>query len=159
MVMNDKVIVTSMVNGRVGLVLPHMHINKVWPKKGTKLSVEKDILRESIYEPGVEYMFKQGLLYIEDMDFKIELGLESEGTKAPTEVIPVDEKYLNRVLKLMPVVEMKKAIEKMNDNQIRELVDYAAEQNDIQFDRMDVLKKMTGIDIVEVIRLKRSKEE
>lgn len=157
--MNEKVIVTSMVNGRVGLVLPHMHINKVWPKKGTKLPIEKDILRESIYEPGVEYMFKQGLLYIDDMDFKIELGLESEGTKTPTEVIPVDEKYLNRVLKLMPIAEMKKAIEKMNDNQLRELVDFAAEQNDIQFDRMDVLKKMTGIDIVKVIELKRSKEE
>ena len=31
--MNEKVIVTSMVNGRIGLVLPHMHINKVFPKK------------------------------------------------------------------------------------------------------------------------------
>lgn len=157
--MNERVIVTSMVSGRIGLVLPHMHINKVWPKKGTKLPIEKDILREAIYEPGVEYMFKQGLLYIEDMDFKIELGLEAEGTKIPTEVIPIDEKYLNRVLKLMPIVEMKKTVQSMNDNQIRELIDYAAGQNDIQFDRMDVLKKLTGIDIVKIIELKRAKEE
>lgn len=157
--MNEKVTVTSMVNGRIGLVLPHMHINKVFPKKGTKLPIEKDILREAIYEPGVEYMFKQGLLYIDDMDFKIELGLEAEGTKEPTEVIPVDEKYLNRVLRLMPIAEMKKAIEAMNDNQIRELVDYAAGMDGIQFDRMDVLKKMTGIDIVKMIELKRAKGE
>ena len=81
--MNERVIVTSMVSGRIGLVLPRMHINKVWPKKGTKLPVEKDILREAIYEPGVEYLFKQGLLYIDDMDFKIELGLESEEAKKP----------------------------------------------------------------------------
>ena len=157
--MNEKVIVTSMVNGRIGLVLPHMHINKVWPKKGTKLPVDKDILREAIYEPGVEYMFKQGLLYIEDMNFKIELGLEQEGTEVPTEIIPVDEKYLNRVLKLMPIAEMKKAVEAMNDNQIRELVDYASEMDGIQFDRMDVLKKMTGIDIVKMNELKRAKGE
>ena len=157
--MNEKVIVTSMVNGRIGLVLPHMHINKVWPKKGTKLPVDKDILREAIYEPGVEYMFKQGLLYIEDMNFKIELGLEQEGTEVPTEIIPVDEKYLNRVLKLMPIAEMKKAVEAMNDNQIRELLDYASEMDGIQFDRMDVLKKMTGIDIVKMIELKRAKGE
>ena len=52
-------------------------------------------------------MFKQGLLYIEDMNFKIELGLEQEGTEVPTEIIPVDEKYLNRVLKLMPIAEIK----------------------------------------------------
>lgn len=157
--MNERVNVVSMVSGRIGLVLPHMHINKVWPKKGTKLPVEKDILREAIYEPGVEYMFKQGLLYIEDMDFKIELGLEAEGTEEPTEVIPVDEKYLNRVLKFMPISEMKMAIQKMNDNQKRELVDYASSLNDIQFDRMDAIKQLTGIDVVKVIELKRSKEE
>lgn len=157
--MNEKVNVVSMVSGRVGLILPHMHINKVWPKKGTKLPVDKDILREAIYEPGVEYMFKQGMLYIEDMDFKIELGLEEEGTKDPTEIIPVDEKYLKRVLKLMPISEMKKVVQNMNNNQRRELIDYAAEQNDIQFDRMDALKQITGIDVIKVIELKRSKEE
>lgn len=157
--MNEKVIVTSMVSGRIGLVLPHMHINKVWPKKGTKLPIEKDILREAIYEPGVEYMFKQGLLYIEDMDFKIELGLEEEGTKLPKNIVPMDEKYMIRVLKNMPITEMQMAIQGMNDNQKRELIDFASEQNDIQFDRMDVLKKLTGIDVVKVIELKRSKEE
>ena len=157
--MNERVMVTSMVSGRIGLVLPRLHINKVWPKKNTKLPVEKDVLREAIYEPGVEYMFKQGLLYIDDMDFKIELGLEEEGTKAPTNVIPMDEKYMSRVLKLMPIAEMKKSISAMNDNQKRELIDFASEQNDISFDRMDVIKKLTGIDVVEVIKLKRSKEE
>ena len=157
--MNERVMVTSMVSGRIGLVLPRLHINKVWPKKNTKLPVEKDVLREAIYEPGVEYMFKQGLLYIDDMDFKIELGLEEEGTKAPTNVIPMDEKYMSRVLKLMPIAEMKKAISAMNDNQKRELIDFASDQNDISFDRMDVIKKLTGIDVVKVIEIKRSKEE
>ena len=157
--MNERVMVTSMVSGRIGLVLPRLHINKVWPKKNTKLPVEKEVLREAIYEPGVEYMFKQGLLYIDDMDFKIELGLEEEGTKAPTNVIPMDEKYMSRVLKLMPIAEMKKAISAMNDNQKRELIDFASEQNDISFDRMDVIKKLTGIDVVKVIELKRSKGE
>ena len=157
--MNERVMVTSMVSGRLGLVLPRLHVNKVWPKKGTKLPVEKDILREAIYEPGVEYMFKQGLLYIDDMEFKIELGLEEEGTSVPKNIVPMDEKYMTRVLKNMPITEMKMAIQAMNDNQKRELIDFASEQNDIQFDRMDVIKKMTGIDVVKVIELKRSKGE
>ncbi len=157
--MNERVIVTSMVNGTVGITMPNSRIKKVWPKKGTKLPVEKDMLREAIYEPGVEYMFKKGILYIEDMDFKIELGLEAEGTKVPTEVIPVDEKYLKRVLKLMPLSEMKAAIGKMSDNQKKELLDFAVEQNDIQLDRLNVLKELTGIDVLKVIELKRQKEE
>lgn len=157
--MNERVIVTSMVNGIVGITMPNSRIKKIWPKKGTKLPVEKDLLREAIYEPGVEYMFKKGILYIDDMDFKIELGLEPEGAKTPTEIIPVDEKYLNRVLKLMPLSEMKAAINKMSDNQKKELLDYAVKQNDIQLDRLGVLKELTGIDILKVIELDRQREE
>lgn len=157
--MNDKVIVTSMVGGNVGLTLPHLRVNKTWPKKGTKLPIEKDVLREAIYEPGVEYMFKNGILYIEDMDFKIELGLEPEGAKTPTAIIPVDEKYLERILKRMPVSEMKQIIKGMNENQKRELIDYAAGQNDIQLDRLNALKELTGIDLFKVIELKNQKGE
>ena len=157
--MNDKVIVTSMVSGNVGLTLPHLRVNKTWPKKGTKLPIDKDVLREAIYEPGVEYMFKNGILYIEDMDFKIELGLEAEGAEAPTAIVPVDEKYLERLLKRMPVTEMKIAMKGMNDNQKRELVEYASEQNDVQMDRISAIKEVTGIDLFKVIELKRQKGE
>lgn len=157
--MNEKVIVTSMVDGRIGLVIPNLRINKVWPKKNTKLAIEKEVLREAIYEPGVDYMFRQGLLYIDDMDFKIELGLEQEGTTVPTDIKPIDEKYLNRVLKLMPITEMTAVVREMNATQLRALVDFAAKQNDIQFDRMDALKKLTGVDIVKIIELKRQMEE
>ena len=157
--MNEKVIVTSMVNGIVGITMPNSRIKKIWPKKNTKLPIDKDLLREAIYEPGVEYMFKNGILYIDDMDFKIELGLEEEGTKTPTAVIPVDDKYLNRVLKLMPISEMKSAIAKMSENQKKELLDFAVEQNDIQLDRLNIIKDLTGIDLLKVIELKRQKEE
>lgn len=156
---DNRVIVTSMTSGRVGLVLPHLRVNKIWPKKGAKQAIEKDLLRDAIYEPGVEYLFKHGMLYIEDMAFKIELGLEAEGTEKPTEIIPMEEKYLNRIVKLMPIVEMRQAIAKMNTNQKRELVDFASELKDISFDRMDVIKEMTGIDVIKVIELKRSKGE
>ena len=157
--MNDKVIVTSMVSGIIGLNHPEYRLVKTWPKKGTKLPVEKEALRQAIYEPGVEYMFKNGMLYIDDMDFKIELGLEEEGAKAPTAIIPVDEKYLERVLKRMPVSEMKAVIKGMNDNQKRELVDYACGQNDIQMDRITAIKEITGIDLFKVIELKNQKGE
>ena len=157
--MNDKVIVTSMVSGNVGLTLPHLRFSKTWPKKGTKIAVDKEILKEAMYEAGVEYMFREGILYIEDMDFKIELGLESEEAKVPTEIIPVDDKYLNRVLKLMPLVEMKSVVGKMNSTQKAELVDYAIDQNDIQLDRIKVISDLCGVDILKAIELKRQKGE
>jgi hypothetical protein len=157
--MNDKVIVTSMVNGLISINRPEHRLVKVWPKKGTKLPVEKDALREAIYEPGVEYMFKNGMLYIDDMAFKIELGLEEEGTEEPTAIVPVDEKYLERVLKRMPLTEMKAAIRAMNDEQKHEMLDYASEQDDIKMDRIYAIKEITGADLFKVIELKKQREE
>lgn len=156
--MNDKVIVTSMVGGNIGITLPHIRFNKTWPRKGTKLTIEKDILREAIYEPGVEYLFKQGILYIDDLSFKIELGLEPEGAEAPTHVA-VDEKYMTRVLKVMPIGEMKKAISEMNEIQRQEFVDFASSQNDISLERIKVVDQVTGANILKIIELKRLKEE
>ena len=148
--MDDKVMVTSMVGGTISVsALEH----RVWNKKGQKLPVSKDILREAIYEPGVEYMFKKGILYIEDMDFKIELGLEAEGTKVPTEILPMDEKFMNRVLKLMPVPEMKTTIDKMTMVQKQELVDFAVKQNDISLDRIKIVSDNCGVDILKTISL------
>ena len=154
--MDDKVMVTSMVGGTISAsALNH----RVWNKKGQKLPVSKDILLEAIYEPGIEYMFKNGILYIEDMDFKIELGLEAEGTKTPTQIIPMDEKYMTRVLKLMPVSEMKKAIDEMSMVQKQELVDFAVKQNDIQLDRIKIVSDKCGVDVLKAIELNRQKGE
>ena len=153
--MNEKVMVTSMVGGTIST--PSLE-HRVWNKKGQKLPVSKNVLREAIYEPGIEYMFKKGILYIEDMDFKIELGLESEGTTTPTEIFPVDDKYLNRVLKLMPISEMKVAIDKMSVVQKQELVDYASKQNDIQLDRLAIVSEKCKVDILKTIELNRQKE-
>jgi hypothetical protein len=153
--MNDKVMVTSMVGGTISAAsLEH----RVWNKKGQKLPVSKNVLREAIYEPGIEYMFKKGILYIDDMEMKIELGLEAPGTTTPTEVLPVDDKYLNRVLKLMPISEMKAAIDKMSIVQKQELVDYASKQNDIQLDRLAIVSDKCNVDILKTIELNRQKE-
>lgn len=154
--MDDKVMVTSMVGGTISAsALNH----RVWNKKGQKLPVSKDILREAIYEPGIEYMFKNGILYIEDMDFKIELGLEAEGTKTPTQIIPMDEKYMTRILKLMPIFEMKKAIDEMSMVQKQELVDFAVKQNDIQLDRIKIVSDKCSVDVLKAIELNRQKGE
>ena len=71
----------------------------------------------------------------------------------------VDEKYLERVLKRMPVAEMKMVIKNMNSTQKQELIDYACEQNDIQLDRINAIKELTGTDLFKVIELKRLKGE
>ena len=71
----------------------------------------------------------------------------------------VDEKYLERVLKRMPLAEMKQTIKKMSADQVHELILYASNQNDIQLDRLGAIKEITGTDLFKVIELKRQREE
>lgn len=154
--MNDKVMITSMVGGTISV--PSLQ-HRVWNKKGQKLPVSREVLSEAIYEPGVEFMFKNGILYIDDMETKIELGLEPANATVPTNIQPVDDKYLNRVLRLMPVVDMKKAIDAMSLVQKQELVDYTVLQNDIQLDRLAIVSEKCGVDILKAIELNRQKGE
>ena len=66
---------------------------------------------------------------------------------------------MTRVLKVMPVNEMKKIISEMNEIQRQEFVDFASNQNDISLDRIQVIKQVTGFDVFKIIELKKMKGE
>ena len=67
--MSDKrVKVKSLVKGIVGIKSQDLRVNLTWNKRGAVRNVDFDTLRDLIYEEGVEYMFKEGILGIDDMD-------------------------------------------------------------------------------------------
>lgn len=114
---------------------------------------------EAFYTPGVEYMFRQGMLFIEDMDFKIEMGLEPEEAKQPTNIIELDEKLCQRAIRLMPVQELKGLLEKLTSTQKEVLADYAINHyNDMALDRVEILSKACGTDILNAIQFKKQME-
>lgn len=157
--MNDKIYVKSMVDGIIGINLPDLHLKKEWPRKGTRLPINKEVLTEAFYTHGVEYMFKQGMLFIEDMDFKIEMGLEPEEAKQPTNIIELDEKLCQRAIRLMPVQELKGLLEKLTSTQKEVLADYAINHyNDMALDRVEILSKACGTDILNAIQFKKQME-
>ena len=92
---NRKVIIENMTNSRVGIDIPELRLMRVWEKKGVKKPVDFDVLKEAIYNEGVEYMFKTGILYIDDIDVKIELGLEEskEDLKIKYPYLKIKESY------------------------------------------------------------------
>lgn len=157
--MNDKVYVKSMVNGTVGITLPDLRFKKEWPRKGTRLPIDREILKEAIYDIGVERMLKEGILFIEDMDFKREMGLEPEDASAPVNVIELDEKLCQRAIRLMPVAELKGLLQKLSVSQKESLADYAVSHyNDMAFDRVEILSEACGADLLHAIQLRKQME-
>ena len=152
---NNKVTVISTVNAQVGLHLPEFKINRVWPKKGAKVLIDKDALSEAMYEPGVASMFRKGILYIEDMDTKKELGLEPDGAIEPENIIVLTDAQMTRYLKVAPAKELDEIMQKLSGQQRKNVADFAVQCQIADMDKADIIKKYTGIDVINFIRMNR----
>lgn len=159
--MTDKVYVINMSSSMTGFSVPDKHWSKTWPRRGAKFLVEKDIIREAMYQYGVEYLFRKGILFIDDLEFKKELGLEAEdATETTAEIVALDENYLNRLIKLMPIKEAEAALEKLSDNQKKEVYDYAVKNSQsLDLTRVDMISKICKGDLLKAIQLKKQMEE
>ena len=155
----EMVTVISTVNGVVGIYLPDLRFKKEWTRKGQKQKIDKELLQDIMYDPGSEYMFRTGMLYIEDMDIKKEIGLEPEEATEPVNIIVLDEKQLNRYLTVMPLHEFKENVKKLSIEQAKDLVDYAVQKETITFDKAEFLEKVTGLNAMSMIQLNRKNKE
>lgn len=156
---NKKVEITSLVNGRITINLVDPRIKRTWERKGVKRYIDFEDLEQAMYNQGVEYMFTQGILGIEDMDVKIALGLEPEGAKEPVNIIILTDAQKRRYLTVAPLNELKEIIEKLSYEQIQELADFAIENELSNFDRCEILKKAIQVDVIQAIRNKRADKE
>ena len=155
----EMVTVISTVNGVLGIYLPDLRFKKEWTRKGQRQKIDKDLLQDIMYDPGSEYMFRTGMLYIEDMDIKKEIGLEPEEATEPVNIIVLDEKQLNRYLTVMPLHEFKENVKKLSIEQAKNLVDYAVQKETITFDKAEFLEKVTGLNAMSMIQLNRKNKE
>jgi hypothetical protein len=150
---NKKVMVVSNAIGQVIINVPSMHFRREWERKGAKKPIDMEILREIIYDPGVEKMFKMGILYIEDMSVKIELDLEEEGTEEPTNIVVLSDKKRAELLgDATDFKSFRETCDNLSQQELINLVEYAIEKQLINMDKCRYLKIKTGKDIVEIIK-------
>ena len=157
--MEDKVKVKNLVSSKVLLSVPDIRLRREWERKGAVKTIPFEQLSEAIYDPGVEALFREGALGIDDMEVKIALGLEAEGTKVPTEIIALDDAQRERYLKNMPMADFRQEVKKLPREQLIELANYAIEKEIIDYDKAELLLKLTQIDIMGAIKLNKDDRE
>jgi hypothetical protein len=150
--MNKKIMVKSNSNARVVYCLPDVRFRSVFEKKGTVKPIPFEVLVQGMYNNGAEYLFKSGILSIEDKEARIELGLEEE-------VVMLDDNQKKRLLTIAPLHDLKETCKTMNEQQILELVYFAIENELGNFDKASFLKDVTKIDIIEAIKLNKAAKE
>ena len=152
---NKKVMIKNMTNGRVVIKVPDLNLKRIWERKNAVKPVDFEILQQAFYDEGVEYLFKEGMLYITDEKIRVELDLEDEENK----IIILDDNMKKRYLTVLPVNELKEKLKELTKEQILELADYAINNEIVNMEVRDLLKEYTGIDIIRAIELNRQMKE
>lgn len=156
---NKKVKVKSETNGTVSINLPELQLKRTWERKGTVRTISFNDLEQAIYNRGVEYMFLNGILSIDDMEVKKALGLEPDDVTEPTNIIILSDDQKKRYLTVLPMSEFKVEFNKLPYEQMQELADYAIENEIVKMDKCDFIKERIGIDIIKAIQLNKTEKE
>ena len=157
--MEKKVKIKNLTGGQVVVINDDLKVRRTWERRGAVKTIDFDVLEELIYDPGVEYMFKQGILGIEDLEVKKALGLEPEDAIEPVNIITFDDKKMDRLMTVMPLHEFKAEVEKAPSEQVRLLVEYAIKKEYTDFEKCEILKSLTQVDVINAIKLNRAAKE
>lgn len=155
----DKVKVTSMVKGIVGVSLPQLRFKREWPMMGATIPIDFEILQEAIFDPGFKHMLEQGILSIDDMEAKKKLGLEPDDAKEPENLFVLNEMQMVRLLKVAPFEEFEIALKKMSKFQLNTLANLAIDKEIADYDKTDLIKKVSGVDIRKGIEIRRMEKQ
>lgn len=155
----EKVKVTSMVGHKVNVSSPELRFNRTWATQGAVVSIDRETLEELMYDTGFKNMIETGILYIEDMKVKKDLGIEPEDATEPVNVIKLTDKEKKIYLTELSLAGFKDKVKKLSQNQLFELCDYAVDNKIMNFDKCEVLKKACGRDVLKAITLVEANEE
>lgn len=153
---NSKIILTSECNGSLSVNIPDLRYKREWERKGAKKPIDWATLKEAIYDPGFEYMIKEGLLVIESKEALIELGFLEEGQEESKVIAaPLSEAKLKRMSTVMPLSDFKLEIKNLSYEQLQALADYMIANSCADIAKAEIIKDIIGVDIMKSIQLNR----
>lgn len=155
----EKIRVISKHQGPVSVNIPDLRFRREWPNKGSSIPIERETLEEMMYDSGFKYMIDTGMLYIEDLEVKKELGLEPEDATEPVNIIVLSDNDMKRMMTAMPQFEFDAKLKTLNYEQMLALADFAIKNELGDFGKCDAIKKACGKDILTAIKLNREDKE
>lgn len=155
--MADMIKVRSASDATVVVSSPSTMVNKTWPKRNSFHFIPKEALLQTFYNSCLEKLVTKGLLVIEDEDFLREVGLIQEDERA---VFELTEAIMKKCISTMPLWELEQTLGKMSDHQVNDLTTYAINHaKDLKMDRIDLLNKASGKNILRAIELYKAAQE
>ena len=156
--MENMIYVTSASDHTIVMFVPELQLSKTWTKRGQRYPIARETLIQAYYNASVEYLFKEGLLTVDDNSFLKEVGLMTEDGEC--EIVPLTTDLEMRLIKHMPIADVKVHLAKLTHTQLNELAEFAiAHYGDLKMDRIDLLSKVTGKNILKAIENYKAAQE
>ena len=157
--MADMVKVRSATDVTVSLFDPTIPLRKTWEKRGAIIPIERDKLIQAFYNSSLENCLRNGTLVIDDKSFLYEVGMIAD-EKAPMPSFEMTTALMNKLISTSPLWEVEKTLKQLSAAQIAELAEYAVtNHNNLKMDRINVLTKYSGKNILKAIELYRASQE
>lgn len=145
-----KVTVKSMVNYSVGLNIPDLRFKRDFTKEGETKTIDFDTLFEGVTSLGVRTLFDEGILYIDNKQDRIDLGLEEEGQ--PERFRILNRGQILKLLKVDHISKLQETLETLPREQINRIAEVAIEEKFTDFEKCNVIKKFCGIDVISSVQ-------
>jgi hypothetical protein len=138
--------------------VPELGFHRVWKKRGAQYPIDRKILQQIYFDPSVEALFKSGSLITNDVELLESVGLiNSEGE---TEYIELTTTLKDRMIKTMPLYEVKQQVKLLSKSQIDELIEYGiVHYKELALDRVDYFSQISGKNVMGAINNYRAAEE
>ena len=144
----------------VGLTLADGAYRRQFKGKNAKMIIPFDMLETALaYDEGVQYLFNTGMLYIDSMQDKIDLGLEEPDTTTPTNIVVFSDEEKVKLLTTASVPDFIERLSRVTYEEAAELAKFAAKNDIYNPEKSDILKEITGLDVVAMIAKKKAFEE
>ena len=156
---NNMIKVKSASDWTLVVSVPYLSLHRRWEKRGQIHLIDRQTMVHAYYDAGVESLVSKGALIIEDVEFLRNVGLLDEETNKSV-VYELTDAMKTRLIKVMPLQEVASELSKMSQLQIAELADYAiTNYTELKMDRIDLLSKTSGKNIMRAIELYRASQE
>lgn len=153
---NARIKVKNMIKGTVVINDPNTHFRREWNNKGQVMTIPFEILQDLVYQDGVQSMLNEGILLIDDKQARIDLGLEDPDIE-PVKTF-LTENQMRAALIGTPE-DIAAAIDKLPPAQVEEFVNLAVEGEYTDMAKVDIIKKKTGKDVLQLVKFNRQLKE
>ena len=149
----------NMTHGTFIINEPAYGVRRVFNSKGATQTIPFEIVEQLLWSAGFRNAIDNGMIYIENMQDKIDLGLEEPEATEPTNIKILSPEKMEKILRTNDMDEFARELNGCSIEQIRLLAEYAADHNYTEIGKVDAIKQITGLDVINMISRRRQAED